>query len=111
MRNISSIDLAYSLPPQIIGFYKFDYIYSITGALYDAVGFSWSTMFTVGWNAAVCVITIMCLLGERIHQLRQREYTSLEDGSFKYPTDGKETDRLLDEVQANLTYTDGYQSL
>jgi len=82
-----------------------------SGALYDAVGFSWSTMFTVGWNAAVCVITIVCLLGERLRQLRQGEYASLEDGSFKHPTAGKETDRLIDEGHASLTYTDGYQSL
>merc|ERR1719341_2845897 len=32
------------------------------GALCDFVGFRWSTLFTLSWNAAVCVAALCSLL-------------------------------------------------
>ena len=36
-------------------------VFIFLGALYDAVGFEWSTLFTVGWNAAVFIAALSSL--------------------------------------------------
>ena len=48
------------------------------GALYDSVGFDWSTLFTVGWNAAVLIAALVILAWEGVG--RRREYTALPGG-------------------------------
>jgi len=83
------------------------------GALYDAVGFPWSTMFTVGWNAAVCVAALCSLLGMGVCKMNsENQYSLLEGGNVEQATTGKETDKLTAEVQAALlSQRDRYQSL
>jgi len=73
-----------------------------SGALYDTVGFPWSTLFTVGWNAAVCAATICVWLNVRLCKRNTGyQYDKLEGGNYDHEPNGKETDKLIDEVQNN----------
>lgn len=68
----------------------------ISGALYDAVGFPWSTMFTVGWNAAVCVAALCSLLGMGVCKMnRENQYVLLEGGNVEHATSAKQGDRQV----------------
>ena len=69
-------------------------------------------MFTVGWNAAVCVAALCSLLGMGVCKMnRENKYVLLEEGNVEHATPGKETDKLTAEVQSILSQTDRYQSL
>ena len=56
-----------------------------TGALYDLVGFPWSTLFTVGWNGAVCIAALSSLLG-LFRMNTTSPYMVIEGDDFEYPT-------------------------
>ena len=80
--------------------------------MYDAVGFQWSALFTVGWNAAVFVAALSSLLGMHAFKLNSNnQYTLLEGGNMEYETIAKEVDMFTGEVQAHLSETDRYQTL
>ena len=86
------------------------------GSLYDAVGFRWSTLFTVAWNVLVGVAALVLILFNRRTQRRRSGY--LEIGGDEDDEDGdkdagvKESDRIIGEVQSNLYPSDeNYQTL
>ena len=67
-------------------------------------------MFTVGWNAAVCVAALCSLLGLGVCKInRASMYRVIEGGDTSI---SKETDKLIadEEVEALLAGADGYQS-
>ena len=69
-----------------------------SGSLYDLVGFPWSTLFTVGWNGAVCIAALSSLLGIcRINNLS--EYEVIEGDNSEYTT--LETDNLEREREGD----------
>ena len=51
---------------------------TLSGVLYDKVGFAWSTLFPISCNALVAVLTLVGLIakysGEARRRYRQREY-------------------------------------
>lgn len=64
------------------------------GTLYDVVGFEWSTLFTVGWNAAVFIAALNGLLAVGIIKFnsnarRQGMYSTLDEDLLS-----KEVDKL-----------------
>ena len=67
-------------------------------------------MFTVGWNAAVCVAALCSLLGLGVCKInRASMYRVIEGGETAIP---EETEKLIaeEEVKALLIGADGYQS-
>ena len=84
------------------------------GSLYDAVGFRWSTLFTVSWNVLVGVSALMLILFNRRTQRMRSGYQEIggddEDGDKDDVV--KESDRLIGEVQTRLYPSDeNYQTL
>ena len=84
---------------------KNNFLYFVfKGALYDVVGFEWSTMFTVGWNAAVFIVALSSLLAVGINKFasnntrKQYLYTVLE-GDNK----SKEVNNCTGDDQVNQT--------
>jgi len=81
------------------------------GALYDAVGFEWSTLFTVGWNAAVFIAALSSLLvvwvnkGNREHY----KYSVLEGDNVENGSLAEQVDRVK-EGRTNLSQSDRYQT-
>jgi len=83
---------------------------TVSGALFDAVGFEWSTLFTVSWNMMVCLVTMMTLMitqCKRSH--KNRLYQQLEE-SKTYGSPG-ERESLVTEVENHFTEKRGYQSI
>ena len=83
------------------------------GALYDEVGFEWSTLFVVVWNALVFVSTVFCLAGSWYlarHRVKVGKeiyggpngpiYTTLK-GNNNYGTMKDDTESLLSVVENN----------
>ena len=67
-------------------------------------------MFTVGWNAAVCVAALCSLLGLGVCKInRASMYRVIEGGDTAIQ---EETEKLIaeEEVKARLIGADGYQS-
>ena len=81
-----------------------------SGALYDAVGFEWSTLFTVSWNMAVCLMTMITLIvmkGKRNH--KNRLYQRLDDTKTYEAIEKREC--FIEEVENYLLDQDMYQTL
>ena len=85
------------------------------GSLYDAVGFRWSTLFTVAWNVLVGVAALALILYNRRTRRMRSGYEEIggDDGEDDDKEDGaKESDRIIEEVQSNLYPSDeNYQTL
>ena len=97
------------------------------GAMYDLVGFEWSTLFTVGWNVAVFLLTFLHLVLSRVNRKRNGEiaglYKTLEEntsdyGSLKQQDGSRESllntgdcDKLTTEVEDIFNHNDRYQTL
>merc|ERR1712179_173724 len=77
---------------------------TVSGALFDAVGFEWSTLFTVSWNMMVSLVTIQCKGSHK-----NRLYQQLEE-SKTYGSPG-ERESLVTEVENHFTEKRGYQSI
>ena len=82
----------------------------IPGALYDVVGFEWSTLFTVGWNAVVFVAALNGLLAVGIIRFNnnareQSMYAPIEGDVFK-----KEVDKFGGKP-VHFMESDSYQSV
>ena len=83
---------------------------TVSGALFDAVGFEWSTLFTVSWNMMVCLVTMMTLM---VTQCQRRHKTRLYkqlDESKTYGSTG-EREGLVAEFENHFTEKPGYQSI
>ena len=84
------------------------------GSLYDAVGFRWSTLFTVSWNVLVGVAALMLILFNRRTQRMRSGYQEIggDDDDGDKDDVVKESDRLIGEVQTRLYPSDeNYQTL
>ena len=85
------------------------------GSLYDAVGFRWSTLFTVAWNVLVGVAALALILYNRRTQRMRSGYEEIggDGGEDDDKEDGvKESDKITEEVQSNLYLSDeNYQTL
>ena len=73
-------------------------------------------MFTVGWNVIVAIVAlVMMIMRQRTHRYRRSGYQEIggyeEDEEEKEEEMIKEAERLIEEVQNNLSYTDSYQTL
>ena len=79
--------------------------------MYDAVGFRWSTLFTVGWNVVVAVAALALMVTRRRTVRDRAGYQEIggDDDSDEEPV--KEAEKFTGEVQNNLNYTDSYQTL
>ena len=60
----------------------------VLGALYDVVGFEWSTLFTVCWNSVVCLASIICLVAMWVNT------TSTIDRSLYKVLDGSNIEKM-----------------
>ena len=71
-------------------------VFIFLGALYDAVGFEWSTLFTVGWNAAVFIAALCSLVAVWVNKGNREQYMysvlegdNVENGSLAEGGQGK----------------------
>ena len=80
----------------------------ILGSLYDAVGFRWSTLFTVGWNVLVGVAALTLILVKKRNRNDRIDYEEIvavddmEDSGDIKP---------IGETQINLHFSGTYQSI
>lgn len=75
------------------------------GSLYDAVGFRWSTLFTVGWNVLVCLSAVTILV------LRSRRRSNRSGYQEIGEKEAEQREGYTDEVSSLLTQQDSYQTL
>ena len=80
----------------------------ILGSLYDAVGFRWSTLFTVGWNVLVGVAALILIVVKNRNRNERIDYEEIvgvddmEDSGDIKP---------FGETQINLHFSRTYQSI
>ena len=77
------------------------------GSLYDAVGFRWSTLFTVGWNVLVCLSAIMMLVLRSRQRSNRSGYQEIGGGE----KEAVHREGYTDEVSSLFTQQDSYQTL
>ena len=82
---------------------------SHSGSLYDAVGFRWSTLFTVGWNVLVFLAAVAMLVLRSRQRRKRSGYQEIEDGGKEAAQ--KEVEGLADEVSNLLNQAAPYQTL
>jgi len=83
---------------------------TVSGALFDAVGFEWSTLFTVSWNLMVCMVTMMTLIVMKCKSnFKRRLYHHLEEDKRYGSHDERES--LVSEVENHFSQSRGYQSI
>ena len=82
---------------------------SHSGSLYDAVGFRWSTLFTVGWNVLVFLAAVAMLVLRSRQRRKRSGYQEIEDGGKEAAQ--KEVEVLADEVSNLLNQAAPYQTL
>ena len=81
-----------------------------SGALYDAVGFEWSTLFTVSWNMAVCLMTMVTLVVMKSRRNHKNRLYQKLDETKTYGTI-EEGESFVNEVENHLFDQDRYQTL
>ena len=52
-------------------------IFFFLGYLYDQVGFRWSTLFPVGWNILVSIMSVAMMIFKRKQSIDRRDYQEI----------------------------------
>ena len=82
------------------------------GALYDVVGFEWSSLFTLTWNLLVCLITIILLINSTLKKMqRNRLYEHLDDKKSYGAIEREKEGNVVDEVEQFLSDRTTYQGV
>ena len=81
-----------------------------SGALYDAVGFEWSTLFTMCWNVAVCLVTMVTLIVMKSRRNHKNKLYQNLDKENTYGAIG-EREGLITAVEDHSCEQTSYQGV